>query len=124
RTDEPLLTRLTNIANYMAALVERRQVEEAMRHTQRLESLGVMAGGVAHDFNNLLSSILMHGSLALRKLEPDAVARNNLQQVIKTTRRAAELTHQLLAYTGKGHIEVQALDLNRLIQENVALLEM
>lgn len=102
---------------------ERKQMEDAMRRTQKLESLGVLAGGIAHDFNNLLTAIMAETSLALLKVQPDSPARPNIQQIMRVAERSAQLTHQLLAYSGKGHFEKKPLNLNTLIEDNFSLLE-
>jgi len=81
---------------------DRRQQEESLRQTQKLECLGVLAGGVAHDFNNLLTGILGNASLAAKSLAPEHQACKLLDEVIKASQRAAALTRQLLAYAGKG----------------------
>jgi two-component system cell cycle sensor histidine kinase/response regulator CckA len=98
---------------------ERKLTEEALRRGAKDESLAVLAGGVAHDFNNLLVAMLGHASLAASKMPPENPARMHVEKVMGAAERAAELTRQMLAYSGKGHFEVRSLDLNRLIQENL-----
>lgn len=102
---------------------ERKRVEEALLQTQKLESIGLLAGGVAHDFNNLLTSLMAQTSLALLKLDPLHPARLHIERAITSTHRATDLTRQLLAYAGKGRFEIQLIDLNHLIVENVGLFE-
>ncbi len=102
---------------------ERRRLEEWMRQTQKLESLGLMAGGIAHDFNNLLTPILGEASIALMDLPPDSSIRGRLEKIQKTAQRAATLTHQLLDYTGRGALSTETLDLSRLVGELGALFE-
>ena len=99
-----------------------RESEERLRHAQKLESLGVLAGGVAHDFNNLLTGILGNASLALSRLEPSSPVRGKLEQIETATVRAADLTKQLLAYAGKGRFVVAPLDLNDVATEMTGLL--
>jgi len=99
------------------AEAERLTFERRLRETQKLESLGLMAGGVAHDFNNLLVAILGHTSVALEELPADNPARASLAQIELAARRAAELTRQLLAYAGKSRLSTQSLDLNELVRE-------
>jgi PAS domain S-box-containing protein len=96
---------------------ERRKLEEQMRHAQKLESLGVLAGGIAHDFNNLLTSVLGYASMAAKELPLESAARPMLEEVEKAAQRAAELTHQMLAYAGHGKFVVQALRLDPLVRE-------
>ena len=104
-------------------VTESKQAEEALRQSQKIESLGVLAGGIAHDFNNLLTGILGHISLAHRRLPADSPSRKSLETAAQTAERAAELTQQLLAYAGKGQVKIAPLNLNKLILENIILLE-
>jgi two-component system cell cycle sensor histidine kinase/response regulator CckA len=98
-------------------ITERRRVEQQLRHTQKLESMGVLAGGVAHDFNNLLTGILGNTSLALESLSTNHPARAALRSALAASERAADLTKQLLAYAGKGRFITGPVDISRLIQE-------
>jgi len=100
---------------------ERLELERQLLHAQRLESLGLLAGGVAHDFNNLLLAILSNLELALRKLPPETPARAEIEHSVNAARRAADLTGQMLAYSGKGRFEVAAVDLNELVRGNSGL---
>ena len=103
-------------------ITERRRGEETLRLAQKMESLAVLAGGVAHDFNNLLAVILGHNALALSKLPEGSPARAHVQKAVAATERAAGLTRQMLAYSGRGHFEIRAVDLNALVRENLSLL--
>ena len=96
---------------------ERRRFEEKIQQTQRLESLGVLAGGIAHDFNNLLMGVLGNAGLALAKLAPEAPAVENVEKIALAAKRAAELTNQLLAYSGRGQFVIELLNLSELVEE-------
>ncbi len=99
------------------------QAEEALRQSQKLESLGVLAGGIAHDFNNLLTTILGNAEMMLPFLAGDAApGRKHLDKIERTTRRLAELTRQMLAYSGRGQFTVAEVDLNAVITEMAELL--
>jgi PAS domain S-box-containing protein len=98
-------------------ITEKRRIEEQLRHTQKLESLGVLAGGVAHDFNNLLTGILGNSSLALDNVGPNHPNRALIEEVMHAAERAADLTRQLLAYAGKGRFVMRTLDLSDLVRE-------
>ncbi len=74
-------------------------------------SLGVLAGGIAHDFNNLLLAMLGSAGPALLEVSGDSPLQAPLQRIRIAALRAAELTNQLLAYTGKGHFTVETVDL-------------
>lgn len=96
---------------------ERRRLEEQLRHAQKLESLGLLAGGVAHDFNNLLTGILGNASLALDCVDGNPDVRLMLQDIIHASERAADLTRQLLAYAGKGRLIVEPLDFSEIVRD-------
>jgi PAS domain S-box-containing protein len=104
-------------------VTERSRIEEQLRHTQKLESLGVLAGGVAHDFNNLLTGILGNSSLALDNVGPNHPNRALLEEVMRAAERAADLTRQLLAYAGKGRFVMRTLDLSDLVREISGLVQ-
>jgi len=82
----------------------------------RLESLGILASGIAHDFNNLLVGILGNAGLALRETPTDSLNRSALEDVISAGQRAAGLTRQMLAYAGKGVLNMHPLDFSKLVQ--------
>jgi PAS domain S-box-containing protein len=92
------------------------------RHVQKLESIGVLAGGIAHDFNNLLHVVLGNADIALSNLPSGSPARGPVEEVIRATLRAADLTRQLLAYSGKGAFVVRELDLSTEVREMATLL--
>jgi PAS domain S-box-containing protein len=91
-------------------------------HVQKLESIGVLAGGIAHDFNNLLHVVLGNADIALNNLAQGSPAREPLEEVVRATLRAADLTRQLLAYSGKGAFVVRHLDLSTEVREMATLL--
>ncbi len=105
------------------ATAERRALEARIQQAQKLESLGVLAGGVAHDFNNLLVGILGNASLAAMDLHPGGPAWDSIKQIEVAARRAAELTAQILTYTGKARISSEVLDLTDMVREMAQLLE-
>jgi PAS domain S-box-containing protein len=108
------------VVNYRD-VTERKRLEEQLRETQKLESIGVLAGGVAHDFNNLLTGVLGNATLVLDVLGPDHAARSHVEEVIKASDSAAHLTRQLLAYSGKGRFVIQPVDLSDLTREMTTL---
>jgi PAS domain S-box-containing protein len=91
-------------------------------HVQKLESIGVLAGGIAHDFNNLLHVVLGNADIALSRLPARSPAREPLEEVVRATIRAADLTRQMLAYSGKGAFVVRHLDLSSEVREMATLL--
>lgn len=101
---------------------EREQLQARMQQAQKLEQLGLLAGGVAHDFNNLLAAILGHAGLARQELPSDSPVLAQIDEIISATQRAAELTRQLLAYAGRGRVILAPLDLAVLVEELTQLL--
>jgi signal transduction histidine kinase len=102
---------------------ERDALQGQLLHVQKLESLGVLAGGVAHDFNNLLTAILGNASLAEMQLEPGHPARRSVGALLAASARASDLTRQLLAFSGRGHFRLQAIDINVQLRDLMVLLE-
>ncbi|HUF27631.1 MAG TPA: MASE1 domain-containing protein [Gemmatimonadaceae bacterium] len=101
---------------------DRRRIDEQLGQTQKLESLGVLAGGVAHDFNNLLAGILGNASLARGEVDEGEDPSESLVQIETAARRAADLTRQMLAYSGRGAFVIQRIDLGALVNEMAGLL--
>jgi len=114
---------LRDLTRRKRAEEERRKLDEKVQQVQKMESLGVLAGGIAHDFNNLLVSILGNADLALMDLPRESPARECIQDIRTASQRAADLSRQILAYSGKGRFVVEPLDLNMLIEELTHLLE-
>ncbi|MCE9579729.1 MAG: PAS domain S-box protein [Deltaproteobacteria bacterium] len=106
----------------VADLTQQRELEDKVLHGQKLESLGVLAGGIAHDFNNLLVGVLGNAGLAMRRLPAGAPALEALRDIEIAALRAADLTRQLLAYSGKGRFVVERIALNAVVEEMAALL--
>jgi PAS domain S-box-containing protein len=94
---------------------ERQLLEEQLRHAQKMESIGRLAGGVAHDFNNILTAIRGYAELLLLDLTDDAAARENAEEIARAAARAAGLTGQLLAFSRKQVLRPQRLDLNDVV---------
>jgi PAS domain S-box-containing protein len=102
---------------------EKNRLQIRIQHAQKLESLGVLAGGIAHDFNNLLMGILGNASLSLDQLPPESSIRKNIERIETSALRAADLTNQLLAYSGKGIFVIESIQLSVMIEEMLNLLE-
>ncbi len=111
-----------DITDRKKAEEERKKLEIQILHAQKLESLGILAGGIAHDYNNILVGIMGNAGLALSKLQEDSPIRTYLKRIEESAHRAAELTNQMLAYSGKGFIMPKPLNLSRLINEMQPLL--
>jgi len=102
---------------------QKREMERQLLHTQKLESLGIMASGIAHDFNNLLMAVQGNLELAVQRMQNDSAAKAFMENAIKGTVSATALTQQMLAYSGKGHYTVEHLDINKIVQDNIDILK-
>jgi two-component system cell cycle sensor histidine kinase/response regulator CckA len=103
---------------------ERLEIGEKLYHARKLESLGVMAGGIAHDFNNLLMVVLGNLDMVLDDLPLDSETRQSVENAIKAAERSAELSTQMLTYTGRTLYHSVDLDLNQLLDKNRDLLKL
>lgn len=117
-----VLASIVDITERLKAALEKRELEDRVRHSQKLESLGVLAGGIAHDFNNFLSVILGNAELALMHVPPGSPAAKHLDRIFSTARRAAELSRQMLAYTGRGRFEIKHINLSQIVRDLSELL--
>jgi PAS domain S-box-containing protein len=102
---------------------ERLCLEQQIRKTKRLESLGVLAGGIAHDFNNILMIVMGHAEITLEKMSPVSDAGENVQEIINAAHRAADLCRQILAYAGKAPLAFEITDLSELLDEMTHLIK-
>jgi len=98
-------------------ITDRRRLENQLQQAQKMDAIGLLAGGVAHDFNNLLMVISSYAELMLDSLAPQHPLRHNVDEIQKASRRAADLTRQLLAFGRKQMQTLQLLDLNSIIEE-------
>ncbi len=114
---------LVDVSERLAVEKQQEKMDEKIRETQRLESLGVLAGGIAHDFNNLLHVIVLNADMARRTPVLDKEAKELLDSLLVTADRAADLCSQLLAYSGRGQFIIEAFDLSQLVKEMSQLLE-
>jgi PAS domain S-box-containing protein len=104
-------------------VTRQQQVESQLLQSQKMESIGALAGGVAHDFNNMLGGITSAAELLGMELAEHAEARQYVDLILRTTGRAAELTKKLLAFSRKGKVVAVPLDLHHSIGDACALLE-
>jgi len=111
------------LASLEEEVAERQRLEAHMQEAQKLESLGVLAGGVAHDFNNLLAVILGNNTLALSEAQPGTRLAKRLERIRAAARHAEALTGQMLTYSGKASVSLKPLDLSELIEGMSELIE-
>ena len=114
---------LTTLAGTLQDITGRKAAEEQLRQAQKLESLGRLAGGVAHDFNNLLTIINGYSALLLREMKDEDPAREKVCEIYRAGEQAADLTQQLLSFSRKQIAHPEPVDLNRLIGDNVGMLQ-
>jgi PAS domain S-box-containing protein len=121
-----------DVTAHREAETRRRDLEEQLRQSQKMEAIGRLAGGVAHDFNNMLNVILGHANLGLRRADRPERLAASLREILAAAQRSRDLTRQLLAFSRRQTIAPRVLDLNvcirdiesllrRLIGEDVAL---
>ncbi len=110
-----ILVLANDITERLRVQQDRLEMERQLLHADKLKSLGVLAGGIAHDFNHLLLTITSQLEAAARELPPESPAQNPLQEAVTTAQRAAELTRQLLAYSGRGRFAIENVDLSELV---------
>src|SRR5207245_1297230 len=115
--------------NLLREIEERRATEETLRekehelrHSQKMEAVGRLAGGVAHDFNNLLTAIIGYAELVIKRAHNDPSIRQNGALIRKAGEQAAGLTRQLLAFSRKQLLQPKVIDLNTLVVDVQALL--
>jgi two-component system cell cycle sensor histidine kinase/response regulator CckA len=98
-------------------VTERQLLEAQLRQSQKMESVGRLAGGVAHDFNNLLTALFGYADLLLEDLPPTSAARHDVEEIRKTAERAAALTRQLLAFSRQQVLAPVVLSVNELVED-------
>ena len=110
------------ITDIKRAIHEKDRLQEQLRQAQKLESIGLLAGGVAHDLNNLLQPIIGYSELLLMDKSQSETSKRFIQQIISTSERARDLVRQLMAFGRKQVLEIHPLHLNRLIEDFIRLL--
>ena len=126
QTITPVLDEHGDITHFIAIkqdITEHKRLEAQLRQAQKLEAIGLLAGGVAHDFNNLLNGVIGFSELALRELPEGSKGASYLSRVPGLGRQAAVLISQLLAFARKAPLERRPLDLNPLLKESGKMLQ-
>jgi PAS domain S-box-containing protein len=104
-------------------ITELRRLESHLRQAQKMESIGTLTGGVAHDFNNILSALMGYASLMQVKMDKDSPLRPYVDQVLSASRKAADLTRSLLAFSRQQPVTLAPLDMNNTIESTKKLLK-
>jgi two-component system, cell cycle sensor histidine kinase and response regulator CckA len=107
---------ITDITERKRAEAEKKQLEAMLLHSQKLESIGRLAGGISHDFNNHLTAIIGNCELAMENLDPRGDSHGNLSIIMKSAQSAANLTRQLLAFSRKQIVEPKIMNLNATVE--------
>jgi PAS domain S-box-containing protein len=103
-------------------ITEHKRLEEQLRHSQKLEAVGQLAGGVAHDFNNLLMVIQAHNERLREQLSPEHPAQQDTLQIERSVSRASALTQQLLAFSRRQALQLKPIQLNAVITDVAKML--
>lgn len=118
-----MLSIARDITERKAAEKERLRLESKLRQTQRMETVGLLAGGVAHDFNNILSAIMCYAGFLARDLAPGDPKQGDVKEILAAAGRAASLTRQLLAFSRRQIMATRVADMNELMGGMTRLLE-
>ena len=124
-TISPVLGETGRIVNYVAVqhdITEHLRLASQFHQAQKMEAVGLLAGGVAHDFNNMLTVILGNTELALAKVDQNQSLHTNLEEIIKAAQRSSDMTRQLLAFSRKQIIMPVVLDLNKTVESTIKML--
>ena len=114
---DKVIEHLRDITRIKESESHNRKLEEQIRVTQKLESMGVLAGGIAHDFNNILMAILGNADLAILEAEDAEPISGYLRDIVDSSRRAADLAGQMLDYSGRRESSKIPVNINRIIHE-------
>jgi PAS domain S-box-containing protein len=110
-----VLGQITNIT-------EQRQLEEQLRHIQKMDAVGTLAGGIAHDFNNIIQAIMGYTSVLKARIGDADAGAKEIESIKRAGLRASELTTQLLGFARGGKYEVRPVDLNQVVEKVVSMI--
>ena len=120
---DPKTGQVSEILCVSRDITERRRLEEELRHAQKMEAVGQLAGGVAHDFNNLLTAIRGFSDLLARSVEADDPRHKDITEILRATERAAELTRQLLAFSKRQVLRLEPVSLNGVVADMLKIIQ-
>jgi signal transduction histidine kinase len=111
------------VQSFHRDVTERKKLQEQLFQSQKMESIGLLAGSIAHDFNNILSAILGYTELLLEFSSLDATSHERVRVIESSARKATQMISKLLSFARKGNFEMQAVSLNDVVQDTLVLLE-
>lgn len=112
--------------NYVAIgrdITQEREIEKHLRQQQKMNAIGVLAGGVSHDFNNILTAILGYVALCMNTVEEDSKVYGYLKEIVKAGDRATKLVRQILTFSRQEEQEFQSLELQTIVEDSVSMVE-
>jgi PAS domain S-box-containing protein len=115
--------RIVNYVGIERDVTAHLQLSAQFQQAQKMEAVGLLAGGVAHDYNNMLSAIIGYAELCLLKVDPTQSIYSDLTEIIKAARRSANITRQLLTFARKQTILPEVLDLNQTVESTLKMLK-
>lgn len=104
-------------------ITERKQLEEELRHAQKMEAVGKLAGGIAHDFNNILVAIMGYADLLKDGVADDPELAGDAEEIIRASQKAATLTAQLLAFSRKQDLKPEVIDLDAVVRRLTGMVQ-
>ncbi len=113
---EGLVLILRDVTERKRATIEKEKLEQQLRHAQKMESIGTLAGGVAHDFNNILTTIIGYANVAKMKMKPGDALHGPIDSILSSAERAANLTGSLLAFSRKQVIHPKPVNINMIVR--------
>ncbi|MBN2040237.1 MAG: PAS domain S-box protein [Spirochaetes bacterium] len=122
QNEELLLSEAVDITESKMAEIEKSRLEEELRHSQKLEGIGTLAGGVAHDFNNILGIILGNAELVLDDIDENDPEYYNLTEIKNAGLRAKDIIRQLLTFSRYVEVKKYSINLNPILEESIKFL--
>ena len=124
-TASPIRDKNGTIINYVSIhrdITNETKLERELRQAQKMEAIGTLAAGIAHDFNNILTATLGFTQMALNKIPADNPVRRDLERVLESSSRAAELVRQILTFSRQSDVERKPVQVSRVVDEVLKLL--
>src|SRR6185437_13109188 len=117
-----VVSTLQDVTVQRAAEQRARELERLLIHSQKLEALGIMAGGLAHELNNILAPVLSLAKIALEDFPAGGAARSDLEMVVSASQRARDLVRQILAFGRRQPLEKRLIDLGATIRDSLRMM--